>query len=320
MIECGWRSVPTRSLSVPLCSSGGSAFTVRLLCVCALLAVVGNPVAAFSQQVEPKAKDQPQTQPKSSSDQVAEALPLTPGASAGEPRPFVKISPDKRGLGTLAVKAGEPVKVVLDLPGGERWDTANIGQFHVRTYGRQESIDPVLAGGAKHLAYTFAQPGWALIVISAGPAGERGKSDSWQRTPYCTKMIVRVDPPDGGGGPTSGSFPNPGLTSKVGMKVELLPYISPPALRVSSDPSQKTHLPVRVYWEGASEKQATIWAYGPDGAKTSAVTGGKGIANIEITKPGRWLVRYEKNVDGTMYTGDLIFDAPGVAPGKGEGR
>ena len=41
---------------------------------------------------------------------------------------------------------------------------------------------------------TFEQPGTALLVLSVGRAEDRGFSNSWQRTPYCSKAVVRIQP------------------------------------------------------------------------------------------------------------------------------
>ena len=72
--------------------------------------------------------------------------------------------------------------------------------------------------------------------------------------------------------------------------------------------------------ESGALKDVTVHAYGPNGAHTQATTDGKGIAHVELTAPGRWLIRHTREVDGTTYSGDLVFDAGNVSDRKGGGR
>lgn len=283
------------------------------------LAVLAWSAVAVGQPTSPKDKPGSQASPAGG----MERPPRLPTAPTYELRSFLRMDSVRGGEDTLVATVGEPVKLSLALPGGERWETANIGCFQVRTYGRQELVAPGAADGGGRIDYTFAEPGWALVIFCAGPAGEKGKSDSWQRTPYCTKMIVRIDPDASSGSSTDGrreaqpALKDPGITAKVGMKVEILPYMVPSALRFSDEP---THLPVRVYWEGMAQKNVGVVAYGPEGARQEATTGSKGIAHLRITRPGRWLIRYTKEVDGVTYTGELVFDVPAAAPSTGGGR
>lgn len=211
-------------------------------------------------------------------------------------------------IGSLSVTAGQPFNVGLNLPTGETWQQANIGQFILRSVTIQETIaaQPIAAGGA--ISITPPDPGYALLVVGAGPAAEKGKPDSWQRTPYCAKYFLRVAPDPNTPQPPESQGGDPGLMGKVGQKIELRPYISPVTLRVGSD------LPVRAYYESSSQKNATVVAHAPDGSPDERTTGPKGYAVFRITQPGRWLVRFEKTVDGTKYTADLVFEVPNDKP------
>ena len=231
------------------------------------------------------------------------ASPVT----AASVSPFV--TTNTRG-GGLSAQAGEPVKFALNLPDKADFSQANVGRFVIRTADGQVSLKPKHpAAGLKEVPYTFAQPGYALVIVSAGPGREKGKSDSWQRTNYCTKLVLRIDPPTG---PPIPEFQmrDPGLTGKVGERIEVTPYISPPSLRVGGD------LPVRVYFGGSAQKNATVRAYRPDGSVESKTTDSAGTTNFRINQPGQWVIRYEKMYEGETYTGELVFEIESPEPQK----
>ena len=105
-------------------------------------------------------------------------------------------------------------------------------------------------------------------------------------------------------------------TLKVGMKVEVCPYISPIHLRPGAGPGG-ADLPVRVYYEGIAQKHVTVTAHSPDAKVQTATTDSKGIAHLKIPRPGKWLVRYVHVANGTTYTGDLLFEVePDTKGGK----
>ncbi len=241
---------------------------------------------------------------------------IKPEVGGAAPTTFLRMKSGLRAEDALVAKVGESVRFVLDLPTREGWSDANIGSLQIRSLGRQERVDLSNLTAEGEVGYTFDKPGWALVILNAGSAVAKQRSDAWQATPYCTKLIVRVDPA-GEIRPNSRPLPDGGVTGKVGMKVELLPYIAPYGLAVTpsdpNDPKTGSYVPVRVYFDGISQKSVKIHAYGPEGAHTTAVTGKKGIANVKLTRAGRWLIRYQKAVDGEIYTGDLVFDAPGEA-------
>ena len=205
------------------------------------------------------------------------------------------------GNDALHAVAGEPIRMQLNLPGNPRWTEANIGHFIVRSGGVQRRVSPMPKPGTRYIEHTFTDPGWVLIVLDAGPAETANKSDSWQRTTHCTKMIFRVDDPAGNiASMAHGSAA--GLTSKVGGKIEILPLASPPRLRVGS------HLPLRAYFENSSRENARIFAHRPDGSVDTTTTGAYGMARFVITMPGRWLIRFQETAEDTTYTADLVFD------------
>jgi hypothetical protein len=224
-------------------------------------------------------------------------------AAAETPQSYLKINDD-----TLGVTAGKPVRFFIQIPGDETWAQANVAQFQVRTFGKTETITPDPQAATHELTYRFEEPGYAMIIFAAGAAHSKGQTDSVSRTPYCSKLLIRVDTAKPDGQPPAAALKSPGLTAKVGMKVEISPYIdplsfTPQAVRRGAD------LPVRVYFEGAAQKNAEVKAYGPGGTQQTRRTDTKGLAHFKIDAIGRWVLRYQHDVDGVPYTGDLVFDA-----------
>lgn len=224
-------------------------------------------------------------------------------ALAAPPQVFLELDD-----GTLQVTAGKPVRMRIQIPGGETWSQANVGQFQIRTFGKVETISPDPKSVSPELLYLFEEPGYAMVILAAGPGSSKDQPDSVTQTPYCCKLLVRVDPAAPEQSTDRQSLKSPGLTAKVGMKIEVCPYrdpmlLSPEAIENGAD------LPVRVYFEGASQAHAKVTAFGPNGEQQTRTTDTKGIAHFKITAPGRWVVRYQHVVHRVQYTGDLIFDA-----------
>ncbi len=240
-------------------------------------------------------------------------LALATAAFAETPRSSLRLEAGDAG-DTLTVIAGQPVRMHLSLPGKEGWSQANVGHFVVRTYGKQESLSPVPAAGTDYVEYTFDEPGLALIILAVGPASEKGKSDSWQRTTHCTRLIVRVVPDVDAPQDYAALMPDPGLTAKIGDRIEVRPLIAPSSLRVGH------HLPVRIYFGGSKQTHVTVAAHRGDRAIETKSTDSVGTTFFSITEPGRWLIRYEESVEGTTYTGDLVFDVPEENGEKGGGE
>ncbi len=218
-------------------------------------------------------------------------------------------------LSTLWPTAGEPVEVRLNLPTGENWADANVGAFFVRQGTEQWSVplEPVANGDV--ILLTFEQPGTALVVLSVGRAEDRGFSDSWQRTPYCSKAVVRVQPRHNQAGvsPTVGD----GVTGKVGHKIEILPLAHPGTLRVGD------HLPVRVYYEGGKRKGVAVLAAVNKTGVAQAVTvtamrptDSVGTTWFELAHQGRWRLSWSEEVDGVTYTAELVFELTANAEGE----
>jgi hypothetical protein len=150
--------------------------------------------------------------------------------------------------------------------------------------------------------YTFRKPGWYLVALSTGPAEMRKRSDAWQAVTQCTKLIVQaIGDPVGQADPRRGS-PDPGLTAKVGQRFEIVPLIAPPSLRVGDD------LPVRAFFDFEKLVDTPVKAVRPDGSVEVRTTDSVGSAIFPITQAGRWVVRYEKPLEGVIRVSELVFD------------
>lgn len=230
-----------------------------------------------------------------------------PVLQAAVPESFVRMD-------TLTLTAGHATPLALNLPSGETWAQANVAQLVLRTYGRQERLTIPPATVAPAPALTVPHPGPAMLILSAGPGHERGKSDAWQRTPYCAKFYLRVVPDPDAPQAAQVPAPDPGETGKVGQKIEIVPGMAPTTLRVGD------HLAVRVYFDNASQTGARVTAYRPDGSTDVQTTRSKGFAVFRITHAGRWLIRYRNVAGDTTYTADLVFQVPGAAEHHADGN
>jgi hypothetical protein len=233
-------------------------------------------------------------------------------AAAATPGTFLKLDDD-----TLQVTAGRDVTMTLETPEREAWSQANVCRFQVRTFGRVETIEPDPNRTSTEMTYRFNEPGYAMVILAAGPGSTKGQTDSIQRAPYCAKLLVRVDPDPADAQARAAPMKSPGLMAKTGMKVEVSPYIDPTSLPLEAI-ENGADLPVRVYFEGISQKQVPVTAYGPDGTQQTETTDSHGITRFKVKTPGRWLVRYQHDVDGVTYTGDLVFDLGTTQQGEGK--
>jgi len=233
-------------------------------------------------------------------------------ATAAAPDTFLQVDD-----GTLRVTAGKAVRLKLRMPERQTWSLANIVQLQVRTFGKVETIEPPVDQGVEELTYKFDAPGYAMLLLAAGPNSTKGRVDSVRRTPYCAKLLVRVDADPSADTVVADPLKSPGFTAKAGMKIEVSPYIDPTSLSREAVLAG-ADLPVRAYFDGGAQSNATVMAQGPDGTQQHRTTDGVGIARIRIDQPGRWLVRYQHVDEGLMYTGDLLFDVGITSREEGE--
>ncbi len=214
------------------------------------------------------------------------------------------------GVSTFRPVAGEEVRIELDLATGEDWRRANIGRLIARAGARQWTIPAAPRSGETFLRVRFDDPGPVLLVLSAGGEAEKGRSDSWRRTTYCTKVVFDV-----GGGDEDGAVSvSGGITGKVGERVEVLPLVDPTRIGVGDD------LPVRVYYEGHKLVDTAVSSYARGGdsgsgdPRSTKRSDSAGMAWFKIDRVGHWLIRFEHMAEGVRYVGELRFE---VAAGTG---
>jgi hypothetical protein len=203
----------------------------------------------------------------------------------------------------LRFAAGESVGVGLELPGGEGWDTANVGRAIVRSGGQQVSL-ALRTDADGRVRFAVRDPGAALLVVSAGPSSESNRPDAWQHATFTAKAFLRVTDP-------RGSVPlraDPGTTAKVGLPTELLPLVSPLLLRVGDV------LPVRAYVRNASRAGAVLHATRPGGEISTAATDDVGTTELAIDRAGTWLVEFAARHEGRQHLAQLMFEVPEHAP------
>ena len=295
-------------------------FAGRVVCLAAVAAIVVCSGAALAQEIGRSAQPEPAAKPDAKAEPAA--VKPAPSVEPSATESFLELQTGVRAADNLTAVAGKPVRLSLNLPTGENFSEANIGQLMFRSYARQEHRAEAAATAGDTMTYTFDRPGYALIVLCAGPASMKDSSDSWQRTTYNTKLVLKVEPDPERAAREPVPFRDGGVTAKVGMKVEVMPLMAPYSIAVPPAKGDEGgfYFPVRVYWEGSKEKHVTIHALGPGDAHSTAETDGQGIANIRLTEPGRWIIRHQKKVDGVLYTGDLVFDAPAPEKEKGGSR
>lgn len=197
----------------------------------------------------------------------------------------------------LSVPAGQPLELTLRLPNGESWSAVNVGRFIVREQGVQRSIEPPIAATRDTMSLAFDKAGYALVALDVGPSSEKDQRDSWRRTTHCTKLFVRIT---GEGEKSAGQ--NPGLTAKVGSRIELLPLMDPTQLAPGAD------LPVRAYFDGDKAVGGEVTALAPDGTSSAATTDSVGATHFKIDRAGRWTIRFAHMLEGTPYVAELVFD------------
>lgn len=206
-----------------------------------------------------------------------------------------------------------------------------IAWLFVRSGGTQENRGPQDAPRPLEgrVRVTPAAPGVALIGLdlpartaSAQPervllaARAAGRSDVCPDKPILVRWVtsaatlVRVRDP-------SGLVPTDGTgTSKAGLLAEIRPLMDAALTPAGSV------LPVRAYLLGDAAPGAVILAtHSPSGETQRVTADAKGIADVQITRPGTWIIRstmLRASAEGeaAMSVGEasLTFDAPPPLP------
>lgn len=219
--------------------------------------------------------------------------------AADPPKPMLQIQ-SANAAQVVQPTAKQPIRFTLTIPDEPEWAQINMGQCVVREASIQRNL-PVRISSAKRntLDYTFEEPGYALIAVCFGPSDGVQRSDSWRQVTQCTKRIVRVV---GEGHAAETKVKDPGVTAKVGQRMEFVPLISPAVLRPGDD------LPIRLFVDYEKATAAPVVAYAPDGSKQEAATDAVGAVNFSIHQAGSWLIRHERVVEGARWITELAFD------------
>jgi len=223
-----------------------------------------------------------------------------------QPR-IVQISGTLRSISnrtTLRVRPRTLIDLRIHIAGQEDLRKANIGRFVVRTGNGQDSIElppPHRSTVAQHV---FSTPGAAVILFEGGAQKLRA-SNAWEKVTHCSRTILNVQPDIQS--PTV-EYPDPGVTSKAGMRVELLPLVHVHQLRIGDN------LPVKSYLLGQTLKHTEIHAVLPDGTTISRNSGANGIAFFPMTQSGIWTFRFIQQHENDTLVAELIFELERETP------
>jgi hypothetical protein len=228
---------------------------------------------------------------------------FTGPVAAQSAEPFLSFRQDAAPPG-LSLAAQKSTELVLALPSKANWTDVNIGHLAVRGHGDQRILQPAEVDGRTVVQHTFQESGVYLVALSVGPPDARLKSDAWQQVTICSKLIVTVG--DGSEPPRGGDrLRAAGLSAKVGQRFEIVPLVSPVAMKVGSD------LPVRAFFDFEKLVEWPLTAIRPDGSAETKNTDAVGAAHFRIDQPGRWILRFEKPLDGLARTAELVFNVEG---------
>ena len=113
------------------------------------------------------------------------------------------------------------------------------------------------------------------------------------------------------------------VMAKRGERAEIRPLFDP---TLALHPSA---MPVRVYIDGDGAAGMRVWAtHLATGAAQSAISDGRGIAQLEVAGPGPWLVEFhhvypvgpgDDEADWVVFTGTMVFESLAPAGGRDEG-
>jgi len=214
------------------------------------------------------------------------------------PEPYLNLRADGVAF-ALRPRTVKPVQFRLAIPGLERWSDANVGRFVVRLpNGTQETVpfDKVDANGL--VSYVFPVGGPAMLLFCVGPKVE-DRGAVWEKVSHCSKVIVNVND-----GRQRAVEPDANVTHETGIPNEVTPMIAPVNLRVGSE------LPATFSVLNDDLQDFEVAALRPDGSIDHQTTNDKGVANFQISQPGRWVLRFVKWQPDGERVGELVFEIP----------
>ncbi|MEE9382946.1 MAG: hypothetical protein V3V08_05980 [Nannocystaceae bacterium] len=223
-----------------------------------------------------------------------------------------------RNDGALALypKVGVPVRLSLHLPRRAGFSgpdhrgpvALNVGRFVVRAPGGlQESLAAAQIIDTRESSHVFRDPGAAMVMLCLGPDGGTA-SNAWQRVTYCNKTVYRVADEHG---QLPEPLEDPGIMTKAGLSIEVLPIMSPLLVRPGDD------FAVRIYLHGKAQSLGHVRALRPDGSVDEQISNRIGLARFRITEAGRWVIRFVGSHGGREAIGELVFDVEAESPTRG---
>lgn len=133
---------------------------------------------------------------------------------------------------------------------------------------------------SQRVSYQTRLSGFVSVHRCTRPAALDERSDAWQIASSCEIFHVRVR----GDQPPSWDADRH-LTTKIGLPVELRPYVSTAFLQPGD------HLPLRLYQKGRPVPGHTLTVIPPESEPFDVGTNARGVAEIEISRAGSWEVR-----------------------------
>lgn len=231
---------------------------------------------------------------------------------ASNPPPILRLQDnEQRGLAGLRHRGQAPLAMELRMPGGEDWQSANIGRAVVRQPdGSQMQIADESAWEALRAAprgtplrLRAAMPGVSMLIVSAGPSGQARGRWAMRNNRYFTKVIFsQLDHR----GEVPG--PDPGILQKTGQPLEIRPVISPLGLDLSQESQQ---MAVKIYDDQKSKAFAEVEVFAPSGEAQRIRAEKDGTAYFEVREPGVYRLRYESQIEWEPAAAELIFAVPG---------
>lgn len=196
-------------------------------------------------------------------------------AQAEEPAALLAL-----GTSALDVAAGGVISFIE--PARTRGTSPTV-RFDVRdSDGSKSALVQAPMEPEQQVRYDAKQPGYASIHRCTRPSSLDALPNAWQIADLCE--IIHVHVQDDG---RSSQLRDRHLMSKIGLPIELRPYRSTATLQVGEE------LPVRLYQKGVPMPEQRVFATGEQGEKLEATTNRKGVATLEISAPGRWVIESE---------------------------
>jgi hypothetical protein len=197
--------------------------------------------------------------------------------------------------GPRHVALGNKAAFAFHHPEKLKWADVFVGTFAAfLPNGNTESVHRESAAGG--YSHTFTVPGSTAVGLCTGPKSIANRGNAWALVTHCSKLVFQV-----------GSARPPSLPlMKFGQAIEVRPLMTLERLAPGAP------LPLVFYDKSAKQRQTPVRAYRPDGSIEQRATNGVGVAEFDVSMPGRWLIRIEKENEGGWRIGEIAFDVGGA--------